>query len=279
MNPVILSVAPVAADATQNDSLVLAREVAECFEEGAGMVHLHCRDAKGRLSADIGILEETVKEIRRLCPIVVEISTGGISNLTIRERCAPCVPDWVECNSLNIGSVNLGDAVYQNPIGDVRYCVDRILQNHKIPEIEVFEIGMLNTARVLAQEFSFPKPLFFALVLGHFGAMPATRHALEAMISGLYENFPNRSDVLWGITQSQRRDWELIRTALALGAQSVRIGFEDSAYLDAHTKAHRNVPLVKRCAQEIREAGGTPASPEQIRRMLQIPSQERKSLA
>ena len=57
---------------------------------------------------------------RRLCPIVIEISTGGVSNLTIRERCAPCTMDGVECNSLNIGSANLGDAVYQNPIGDVR---------------------------------------------------------------------------------------------------------------------------------------------------------------
>ncbi len=276
MNSVILSVAPVAADAMEQNPLSLAREVAECFEAGAGMVHLHCRDAKGKLTADTRILEETAREIQRMCPIVIEVSTGGISNLTIQQRCASCRLDWVECNSLNIGSVNLGDAVYQNPIGDVRYSVDRILKNCKIPEIEVFEIGMLNTARVLAQEFTFPRPLFFALVLGHFGAMPATRHALEAMLSGLYENFPNPSDILWGITQSQRRDWELVRAALALGAQSVRIGFEDSAYLDTDTKARSNVPLVRRCAEEIRRAGGMPASPEQIRRMLQIPPRERK---
>ena len=276
MNPVILSVAPVAADAMKNDPHTLAREVVECFEAGAGMVHLHCRDAEGKLTADISVLEETVKEIRQLCPIVIEVSTGGISNLTIQERCAPCAPAWVECNTLNIGSVNLGDAVYQNPLGDVRYCVDQILGNRKIPEIEVFEIGMLNTARVLAQEFTFPKPMFFALVFGHFGAMPATKHALEAMIGGLYENFPNRSDVLWGITQTQRRYWDLIHTALALGAQSVRIGFEDSAYLDADHKAYSNVPLVRRCADEIRAGGGIPASPDQIRRLFGIPLSEGK---
>jgi len=272
MEKIILSVAPVSAAATQNNPLTLAREAADCYEAGAGMVHLHCRDARGRLTADLSLLEATAKEIRRLCPIVIEISTGGISNLTIQERCMSCEPAWVECNSLNVGSVNLGDSVYVNPIGDVRYCVRRILENGRVPEIEVFEVGMLNTARVLAQEFEFRKPLLFALVLGHFGAMPATPAALRAMIDGLYENFPHRGEVLWGITQAHRRDWSLIETALRLGARAVRVGFEDSAYLDPDTVVSGNAPLVKRCADVIRACGSAPASPDEIRRILRIPA-------
>ncbi len=268
MNNVIVSVAPVAATATENDPRAIAREVAACCEAGAGMMHLHCRDFRGQLTADTALLEETVREIRRLCPIVIEISTGGVSALTIRERCAPCYPAWVECNSLNVGSVNLGDAVYANPIGDVRYCVEQILMNRKIPEIEVFEIGMLNTARVLLQEFAFEMPILFSLVLGHFGAMPATVSALRAMIGGLYANFPNRNDVLWGVTHAHRRDWELIKAALDFGARTVRVGFEDSAYLDPQTVAGGNVPLVKRCAEIIRGKGKATASPDETRKML-----------
>lgn len=50
----------------------------------------------------------------------------------------PCYPSWVEANSLNVGSVNLGTSVYQNPIKDVEYCVKTIMDNKKIPETEVF---------------------------------------------------------------------------------------------------------------------------------------------
>ncbi len=271
MDKILISVAPVAATATENDPRRIAREVAECCRAGAGMVHLHCRDAQGRLTADTALLEQTVREIKALCPIVIEISTGGVSGLTIQQRCQPCYPDWVECNSLNVGSVNLGESVYQNPIGDVRYCVRQILENCKIPEIEVFEIGMLNTARVLSQEFAFTKPILFALVLGHFGAMPATEAALRAMIDGVYENFPDRGTVLWGITQAHRRDWALIETALTLGASSVRIGFEDSAYVDPDTVAASNVALVEKCAAVVQAGGKTPATPDEIRRMLSIP--------
>ena len=41
--------------------------------------------------------------------------------------------------------MNLGASVYQNPIKDVEYCVQTIMDNKKIPETEVFELGMINT--------------------------------------------------------------------------------------------------------------------------------------
>ena len=56
----------------------------------------------GNLTPDLSLLEETVAYIREMCDIVVEISTGGVSNLTIEERVQPCYPSWVEANSLNV---------------------------------------------------------------------------------------------------------------------------------------------------------------------------------
>ena len=85
-----------------------------------------------------------------------------MSNLTIEERVQPCYPSWVEANSLNVGSVNLGTSVYQNPIKDVEYCVKTIMDNKKIPETEVFELGMINTVRELNDKFHFVKPILFA---------------------------------------------------------------------------------------------------------------------
>ena len=191
MKKIMISVAPVAATDILINPRAIARDVYECYKNGASMVHLHCRDLNGNLTPDLSLLEETVAYIREMCDIVVEISTGGVSNLTIEERVQPCYPSWVEANSLNVGSVNLGASVYQNPIKDVEYCVKTIMDNKKIPETEVFELGMINTVRELNDKFHFVKPILFALVFGHGGEMPATVPALRHMIQALEENFPN----------------------------------------------------------------------------------------
>ena len=108
MKKIMISVAPVAATDILINPRAIARDVYECYKNGASMVHLHCRDLNGNLTPDLSLLEETVAYIREMCDIVVEISTGGVSNLTIEERVQPCYPSWVEANSLNVGSGNLG---------------------------------------------------------------------------------------------------------------------------------------------------------------------------
>lgn len=95
------------------------------------MVHLHVRDREGRLTPDLSLLEETLAMIRRDSDIIIEVSTGGVSDLNIRERCAPLYSELVEACSLNVGSTNLGKAVYCNPIDDVEYCIREILKQKK----------------------------------------------------------------------------------------------------------------------------------------------------
>lgn len=274
MRKIMISVAPVAATDSLINPRAIARDVYECYKNGAAMVHLHCRDLNGRLTPDLGLLEETVRYIRADSDIIVEISTGGVSNLTIEERCQPCYPDWVETNSLNVGSVNLGDAVYQNPIKDVRYCVQKILENKKIPETELFEVGMANTLRELDEMFHIPRPLLIALVFGHPGEMPATVPALKHMIQGLYDNFP-KEDVIWGYTEAHRTDWEMCKVALDLGATSLRIGFEDSDYLAPGVRVDNNAVLIAKVADIVKSKGMLPMTPNEARAMLHIPPLKR----
>lgn len=269
MKKVLISVAPVSAADIQNNPAAIARDVIACSKAGAGMVHLHVRDAKGQLTPNLSLLEETVRDIRSECDIVIQASTGGVSDLTIEERCAPVYADWVEANSLNVGSVNLGDAVYCNPRHEVDYCVEQIIRNKKIPEIEVFEIGMIHTVKELAMRYDFVKPILFSVVLGHIGAAPATVGTLKAMLSSLHEFFPD-GEVLWGITHAHRKDFEIIEAALDLGAVTVRIGFEDSSYLNPATQVDSNLPLVEAVADMIRSKGMIPATPSEARKMLGI---------
>jgi 3-keto-5-aminohexanoate cleavage enzyme len=261
---VLINVAPVNAAWTSVDPEEVARDVINCSRFGAGMVHLHVRDTFGRLTPDLTAFRKTVELIRKGCDIVIEASTGGVSNLTIEERCAPLTLPEVECASLNVGSVNLGKAVYLNPIDEVRYCVEKILHYGKTPEVEVFELGMIHATLELAKEYRFRTPLLFSLVLGHEGAAPATPEALIAL-----RNFIPPG-MLWGITHAHRVDNDIFAAALGLGARTMRVGFEDSDHIDRNEKAVENAPIVAHMAKLLRALSMEPMSPNEARRVFNI---------
>ena len=47
MKKIMISVAPVAATDILINPRAIARDVYECYKNGASMVHLHCRDLNG----------------------------------------------------------------------------------------------------------------------------------------------------------------------------------------------------------------------------------------
>lgn len=264
---VMISVAPVSAADKEIFPEKIAKDVLECYQAGAAMVHLHARDKNGSLTADISLLEETLRLIRRDSDIIIEASTGGISSLTMQERCAPLYSELVEACSLNVGSTNLGKAVYANSIEDVVYCIQEILKQKKTPEVETFEIGHTWTMEKLMEKYPFSEPVLFSIVLGHEGEAPATPKALAAMI----QMIPDKA--VWGITQANRKDFSLLAAAVGLGARTVRIGFEDSPYLDENTKAQTNGPLVEKMGKLLRSMDKEVMTPDEARRFFRIHSQ------
>jgi 3-keto-5-aminohexanoate cleavage enzyme len=264
MRKIIISLAPVAATSKNIDPRTIADEVIEASRVGASMVHLHVREKTGELTKDLTVFKDTVELICRDSDIVIQASTGGISNLSIEERCTPLEYDRVETASLNGGSVNLGDAVYKNSFSDIKYCAERVREQKILPEFEVFEIGMINNIKIVGAEVPLQDPVLFNIVLGHKGAMPATIEALTAFKQFIPEN------ALWGITHFGRKDFSLLTTAVAMGASLVRIGFEDSPYIDDEKIAENNVVLVKKIAEIIRSMGMDVASPQEAREILKL---------
>lgn len=264
MDKVMISVAPVASTDKNIVPDKIAEDVLNCWKAGAAMVHLHVRDALGNLTTDMSLLEETLRLIRKDSDIIIEVSTGGVSNLSIKERCVPLYSDLVEACSLNVGSTNLGKAVYCNPIDDVEYCIRELLKMKKTPEVEVFEIGHIFAMKELMEQYDLINPVLFSIVLGHKGEAPATPQALAAMIQMI------PTEALWGITQANRRDFSIIAAALGMGASTVRIGFEDSNYLDRNTVVDTNVPLVEKTTRLLRAMDKEPMSPTDARRMFGI---------
>lgn len=265
---VIISLAPVAADCPRVIPEELAQEILASVEHGAAIVHLHVRDKQGRLTPDTTDFQTTIDHVMRHSNLIIQASTGGVSSMSIAERCAPLDCPGVEMASLNVGSVNLGDAVYVNPGPDVEYCSQQIIQRGIIPEFEIFEIGMINNILALEEKISFKKPMLFNIVLGHRGSSPAT---VDALIS-LRSMIPR--DALWGITHFGRKNFDIIAAAVGMGASEVRIGFEDSDYLSAEEKAQHNYQQVAKLATLIRSMDKKVATPDIARQMLAIPPRQ-----
>lgn len=261
---VLVSVAPVRAADHKIDPKKIAADVVACAKAGAAMVHLHVRDNRGNLTSNLDVFRETVELIREQSDIIIQASTGGVSNLSIKERCAPLYESIVETCSLNVGSTNLGEAVYSNPIPEVKYCVKEIIKTGKVPEIEVFEIGHTHMVQELRKEFPMKNPILFSIVLGHPGEAPATPEALMAMVNFI------PGDAIWGITHAHRTDFGIIAGALGLGAKTVRIGFEDSCYLNPTTTVETNLPLVQKTVALLHSMDKQAMTAEEAREMLHL---------
>ena len=263
MEKIVVSVAPVRAG-DPVDAKKLAEDVARSAQAGASMVHLHCRKPDGSLTPDISYLVECFEEIGKKCDIVFQASTGGVSNMNIEERCHPLAYEKVESASLNAGSTNMGDAVYLNPAAEIRYCSEEIYKAQVIPDIEVFDIGMFYNIERLKGTVPFRTPLFYNLVFGHAGGMQPNIDDLIAFRSRVPQG------AKWGVTHYGRDNWQFLAAASAMGASTVRIGFEDSHYLSPEEDAVYNWQLVEHLVRLIRDMGREPATPEEARKMLGV---------
>lgn len=264
---VIISLAPVAGpDPVDPDKL--AEDVEKSVKAGAALCHLHCKTREGKLTPDTSVINESFAKILERVDVVVQASTGGISDMTIEERCYPLNNPRVESASLNGGSTNLGEAIYRNSFDDIRYCAKVCYEKQILPEIEVFDIGMINNVMMVAEEQPFMDPILFNLVFGHKGGMQPTMEALAAFRSFVPEG------TKWGVTHFGRDNWTFLAAAIAMGATVVRIGFEDSPYLDENTNAEYNYQVVEKLAALIRAMGLETATPDEAREILKLKKPE-----
>ena len=77
-------------------------------------------------------------------------------------------------------------------------------------------------------------------------------------------------DAMWGVTHFGRDNWTFLAAAIAMGATVVRVGFEDSAYLDENTQAEYNYQVVEKVAALIRAMGLETATPDEAREILNL---------
>ncbi len=268
MDTVVITVAPLAQTYYDEvDSFPtperLAQEIYDCYRAGASVVHLHVIDEKGRATVDTSNFRKTVDMVRDRCDIIVQGSTGGVSDLTRDERSVSVEVPMVEMGSLNMGSCNVGDLAYINTPGDVEFWAEKMRKHGVIPEMNFFEPGMMTMIDRLLNKGLVDHPLVVNLAVGFPGTLPALPENILFMARQLPEN------TLWTLTPHHVTDFGVHALSVALGG-NVRVGFEDSMYLAPGKRASDNVELVAQARELVQMLGRTVATPEETRRLYGI---------
>ena len=242
----------------------IAQEVVACAKAGAAMVHLHVRDENGVQTADMDVFVRTLDLIRAESDIIIQGSTGGLSSLSLEERCVSLNDPRVEVASLNMGSCNFGDDVYINTLPDIRYWAKRMQETRTVPELEVFDLSMIATCGRIADEGLISKPMHFNICLGFESAIQATPVNLYAMQAAVPAGFT------WGVIHDGMKDFRMLGAALGMGASAVRVGFEDSFYYTPESTAKINAELVTRLRILVEAMGLEPMTAKEARKTLGI---------
>ncbi len=240
----------------------IVREAKSAVDAGAAIVHLHVRRDDGTPTQDKARFKECIDAILKVCPDVIIIpSTGGAVGMTAEERLQPTeLP--IEMATLDCGTCNFGDEVFENTMPMMRAFGKRMIENHIKPEYECFEMGHLDTILNMARKGQVPgAPMQFNFVLGVPGCTSATVGNLVWLVNAI----PAGST--WTATGIGRNEFSLAAPAIVMGGH-VRVGFEDNLFLDKGVLAKSNGELVARVVRLAKELGRDVATSAEARVIL-----------
>lgn len=269
MSKLIITAAITGAETTRQMNSALpcspeeqAQAAFECWQAGASIVHLHVRDANQKPSQSLALFEKVTKLIREKCDIILQLSTGGAVGTPVSERIAP-LSLKPEMASLNAGSINFGDEVFENLPKDIAALAGEMKKLGIKPEIEVYDLGMLEYGVTLVTSGVVTAPAHFQFVLG-------TKHGL----SGSPENmFHLKSKLPAGCTFAVagvgRHQLQVAPLAIVSGGH-VRVGFEDNVYFSKGVPAKSNAQLVARIKELSLLLQREVANPSEARKILGI---------
>ena len=255
----------------------IADECLAAAEAGAAAVHIHVRDPQtGAPSMALALYAQVVETIRRHNPeLVINLTTGPGgrfvpsdadprvagpgSTLTAPERrvehIAALKPDIC---SLDLNTMNSGDQVVMNTPKNVARMAAIVREAGATPELECFDSGDLVLAQKLMADGVLDVPGLFTFVLGVRYALPYSPEAIAFARTLL----PAGAE--WSAFAVGRHAFPAVAQAFLMGG-NVRIGLEDTIYLDKGRLAKGNAELVQKARRIVEDLGGRLATPAEAR--------------
>jgi 3-keto-5-aminohexanoate cleavage enzyme len=280
----------------------IVQEVVECRKAGASIVHLHAKEPKTGVphTEPNSVFPEYIRRIREseASETIINITTGGgrplpkeiAEVLGLEQKVTPeeyeSTLDKVmeeratfgqDMSSLNMGSINiwvdmgipqLRSFVFRNPISTIEKWAGYMYKNNVKPELEVYDTGMINTAKTLVIEGKMKEPLHIQFVLfGGLSCMSPTPKTLIYCAESIPENWT------WSVCAPGRYEMEMGTLAIMMGGH-VRVGMEDNIFLERGVLAKSNAELVAKVVRIAKELGREIASPDEARRLLGLKERE-----
>ena len=241
----------------------MVAESRRAYDAGAAILHIHVRYDDGTPTQDRERFRVVMDAIRAELPDVIMIpSTGGAVGMSPEER-LQATELFPEMATLDCGTCNFGDEIFDNTMPTMRAFGKRMIENGIKPEYECFEMGHLDTILTMAKKGEVPgAPMQFNFVLNVAGCTPKN-------LAWLVDALPAGST--WTGTGVGRAAFPMAATSIVMGG-NVRVGFEDNIYLGRGEKARSNGELVEKVVRISRELGRDIASSTEARQILSLPT-------
>jgi len=272
MEKLIITAAICGAEVTkeQNENVPytvreMVAESRRAYDAGAAILHIHVREDDGTPTQDRERFRVVMDAIREELPDVIMIpSTGGAVGMSPEER-LQATELYPEMATLDCGTCNFGDEVFENTLPIMRSFGKRMIDNNIKPEYECFEMGHVDTIVNMAKKGEVPGgPMQFNFVLNVPGCTPFSVQNLSWLVSSI----PLGST--WTGTGVGRSAFPMAAAAIVMGG-NVRVGFEDNIYLEKGVKARSNGELVEKVVRISKELGRDIASSKEAREILSLP--------
>ena len=259
----------------------IAQSCLDAARAGAAIVHIHVRHPDGRPSMELAHYREVVRLIRaKNDALILNLTTGpggryhpsdedpavpGPRTTLVRplRRVEHVVDLRPDIATLDLNTMTFGSETVINTPRNVRMMAEAIYDAGTKPEIELFDTGDIELARDMFADGSPRTPAMASLVLGVKYGFPAdTRTMLFAR-----DLLPQH--VTWTGFGIGRAAFPMLAQAYILGGH-VRIGMEDTVYIDRGRLAFGNVDLVEKACWLVGKLGGEIATSEEARALLAL---------
>jgi len=258
MSAIIVNFCPTGMVPTKDNSAhvpvsvsEIVEQVHEAWEIGITVAHLHARAEDGRPSASAEIYSRIFDGVRKHCPeLVICASTSGRGGVPLEERRAviDLRPDMC---SLTLGSLNFAMEASVNPPETIAALAARMKECGVHPELECFDLGMINYGKYLVRKGLVEGPRYWNLLFGNVAGYQPTLAQMGAALAEI----PEGDQV--GLAGLGRCQLPVNAVAIAQGL-GVRVGLEDNIWWDdERTRLATNRELLERVHALMRLQGHT----------------------
>ncbi len=274
MKKLIINLAPTGIKPTKKNNYNVPISIEEIvnsvynnYIKGVQIVHIHVRDENGENTSDKFVYGQVIKKIREKCnEIIICASLSGRiintfeSRSSVLELLGSEKPDM---GSLTLSSLNFADGASINTPEMIIKLLNKMNQNNIKPELEVFDIGMINYSKYLIKKGLIKSPYYYNIICGNISSAQAKMEDIILMINALPENSIYS---LGGFGNDQLK----MNIYGLLNADGIRIGLEDNLYYDENKTLASNEMLVDRIIEISKIYGREIASCKEVRQLLNM---------